>query len=270
MVVRVHVEADAVDVDLIVDHAWSSGAIGIEETTDDAGTTLLIVAFDERGAALRLADRWRGDIEQVDAAAGLDAWRVHATTLTTRHWTIVPEWLVSEAAPCEDDDRRTIVLDAGRSFGAGSHLTTRLALDALLDLPVADHDVLDMGCGSGVLAIAAAHLGAANVHAVDIDPAALDATIHNTAINHAAAVSTPTSAIAGSADYDLIVANLLLADIEPIAADLQQRLRPGGELLTTGHLVAQRPRIVAAFRELDVVTQLEEDGWSLLVLRRTT
>ena len=127
-------------------------------------------------------------------------------------------------------DLTAIVVDPGRAFGTGAHATTRLCLELLQELPRGS--VLDVGCGSGVLAIAAAKLGHAPVTAVDVDPDAVEATVHNAAANGVEVEALLADAATESLPAaDAAVANIALAAVEEIVPTLDVRVA-----LTSGYL----------------------------------
>jgi len=183
-----------------------------------------------------------------------------------RIW-IVPSW---HAAP--DPGALNIRLDPGLAFGTGSHPTTRLVL-AWLERAMRGPDavtprVLDYGCGSGILALAAALLGAREVAATDLDPQALEATASNASANGVTVcVSAPDALPGGS--FDILVANILanpLIALEPILA---ARTRPGGRLALSGILPAQADDVLAAYApDFDCATGAAEEGWVLVEGRR--
>jgi ribosomal protein L11 methyltransferase len=129
-------------------------------------------------------------------------------------------------------------LDPGLAFGTGSHPTTAMCLAALAQAPPAGPAVLDYGCGSGILAIAALKLGAVSALAVDIDPQALQATRSNAGRNGIGADALDTAQPARSplAAFDLILANILAAPLVELAPTLARSARPGGRLLLAGLL----------------------------------
>lgn len=178
--------------------------------------------------------------------------------VSERLW-IVPTW---REAP---DPRALVVrLDPGMAFGTGTHPTTRLALNFLARIVRGGERVLDYGCGSGILAIAAAKLGAAEVDAVDLDPLALEATWGNSRANQVAVrVWTPEALPAG--DYDVVVANILANPLIVLSPVLTARARKGGKLALSGILEAQAEDVAAAFHPaIDLVVTGSEDGWVLL------
>jgi len=139
-----------------------------------------------------------------------------------------------------------VSLDPGLAFGTGTHPTTALMLRWLDGESLAGRRVLDFGCGSGILAIAAAKLGASSVHAVDIDPQAITATRENARANGVADRITLGSGRPGG-QYDLVVANILAGTLVEAAGWLAERLPTGGRLALSGILGAQAADVRAAY-----------------------
>ena len=160
--------------------------------------------------------------------------------VSQRLW-IVPSW---HDAP--DPAAVNLVLDPGMAFGTGSHPTTRLCLE-WLELNVGEGcSVLDYGCGSGILAIAAARLGAGRVAGVDIDPQAVDAARANAERNRVSAVfAESTLPVAG--EYDLVVANILSNPLRVLAPAICAHVRSGGRLALSGILREQSDEIRAIY-----------------------
>jgi ribosomal protein L11 methyltransferase len=150
------------------------------------------------------------------------------------------------------------VIDPGRAFGTGAHPTTRLCLELLLEQPRGS--VLDAGCGSGVLAIAAARLGFAPVIAVDLADAAVEATRANAAVNGVAVDARRLDALAG----ELPAADLALANIELAAVERIARRLGVGRLVASGYLVRDEPAL-AGFARLE---RRELDGWAADLFER--
>ena len=186
--------------------------------------------------------------------------------ITPEFW-VVPSWHAAPPAA-----RRVIRLDPGLAFGTGTHPTTRLCLRWLARRPDGAElvRVLDYGCGSGILAIGAALLGAAQVDAVDIDPAAVQSTRDNAAHNGVA----PGRLAAGLPDtahgaYSLVLANILATPLKLLAPLLAAHVAPGGWLVMAGILERQADDLTAAYAPgLDVQVADRDDGWVLMCARR--
>ena len=179
---------------------------------------------------------------------------------------VVPSW---HAVP--PDAQRVIRLDPGLAFGTGTHPTTRMCLRWLAahtaTLAGPGLRVLDYGCGSGILAIGAALHGARDIDAVDIDPAAVQATVDNAAANGVQLRAGLPQAIDGR--YDVVLANILATPLKLLAPLLCERLQPGGHLVLAGILERQSDELKAAYAPW-VALQVSEtlDGWILMTGRR--
>jgi ribosomal protein L11 methyltransferase len=160
--------------------------------------------------------------------------------ISGRLW-IVPSW---HEAP--DPAAVNLILDPGMAFGTGSHPTTRLCLEWLERNVVAGCTLLDYGCGSGILAIAAARLGAGTVTGVDIDPQAVAAAAANAERNGVVARFTDSAQpLAG--EYDLVVANILSNPLRVLAPAICGHVRRGGRLALSGILREQADEIIAIY-----------------------
>ena len=205
----------------------------------------------------------------VHEADWAEAWKAHFPVLRVgRRIVIKPTWRDHDAAP----DDVVLDLDPGMAFGTGLHPTTRLCLaglEAVADRGLLDGArVLDVGCGSGILAIAAAKLGATSVLGVDSDPIAIEATDANGARNGLAGtiVARAGSLPSGSAPHDLVLANLIASVLIVLAAGLRDELRPGGILLASGIFIDREAEVRAAFAGagLKATGRLAEGEWVAL------
>jgi ribosomal protein L11 methyltransferase len=205
----------------------------------------------------------------VHEADWAEAWKAHFPVLRVgRRLVIKPTWRRHRAAP----DDIVLALDPGMAFGTGLHPTTRLCLAALDDL--ADRGaldaarVLDIGCGSGILAIAAAKLGGATVLGVDTDPIAVEATVANAERNGLGAqISARLGSLpSGEAPFDVILANLIASLLVTLAPLLRDELRPGATLLASGIFVDRETDVRDAFATvgLAVTRRLIEGEWIAL------
>ena len=162
--------------------------------------------------------------------------------VSDRLW-IVPSWHESP-----DPQAINLILDPGMAFGTGSHPTTRLCLEWLERNVSEGCTVLDYGCGSGILAIAAARLGAAHVAGVDIDPQAVEAAKANAERNGVAALFADSAApVAG--EYDVVVANILSNPLRVLAPAICAHVRSGGRLALSGILREQADEIIAIYAQ---------------------
>ncbi len=181
--------------------------------------------------------------------------------ITSDFW-IVPSWHEPPAGA------RTIIrLDPGLAFGTGTHPTTRMCLRWIAHHAMAGRRVLDYGCGSGILAIAAAKRGAAAVDAVDIDPAAVESTRFNAAANAVAVNAGLPEAAQGR--YGLVLANILATPLKVLAPLLCAHVDDGGELVLAGILERQADELREAYAPwLTLCVADAEDGWILMTAQR--
>ncbi|MFZ2302328.1 MAG: 50S ribosomal protein L11 methyltransferase [Gallionella sp.] len=183
--------------------------------------------------------------------------------ISARLW-IVPTWHVPS-----DPNAVNIVLDPGLAFGTGSHPTTRLCLRWLDDNLKGGESVLDYGCGSGILAIAALKLGAARAAGVDVDSQAVTASRDNAAANRVenARFYLPDEAPQGS--YGLVMANILTNPLRMLAPLLANATRQGGQIVLSGILEEQAQDVMGIYRQwFDLNTPIFEEGWACLSGRK--
>ena len=188
---------------------------------------------------------------------------------------ILPAWL---EVPEEHADRLVIRMDPGSAFGTGSHPTTRLCLEALEASPPCGNLVADLGCGSGVLGLAALGLGAEAVVAADTDSLAVRATADNRELNQR--VERQLAVALGSVETlgqllegrraDLLLCNILAPVIEALAPGFEALVAPDGRALLSGLLVDQAPRLKQVLEGLgwSVTAEAEQGRWGLLEIRR--
>ncbi|UWX63363.1 50S ribosomal protein L11 methyltransferase [Deinococcus rubellus] len=261
-----------------LDVLWEAGATGLEER---AGR---LRAYFDSPADLALDGEWTDEPDQ-DWQAD---WKKGLTPVTAGRFTIAPSWLAAEVPPTQIP----LLIDPGMAFGTGHHATTRLAVEALGQLDLVGRRVLDVGSGSGVLALAAALGGAAQVLGLDIDPVTLPAAIENAQLNGLKAVPgmparfetsggslsfavgslDPDDLGHGSADepeYDVLVANLFAELHDLLAGAYRAVLHPDSQLILTGILQDRLPLVRGALAR-EGFTQVSEtlDGeWALVTAR---
>lgn len=207
---------------------------------------------------------------QIEDQDWVRAWLQHARPLRfgKRLW-ICPSGHRVDAA-----DAVVIDLDPGLAFGTGTHPSTVLCLEWLADADLKGRRVLDYGCGSGVLAIAALKLGASNAQATDIDPQALLASADNAARNGVTArlrSVMPEQLDAPSAAYDVVLANILAGPLIALAPQLALHVKPGGWIVLAGLLQRQADEVRAAYASwFDFDHPGEREGWTRLNGHRRT
>lgn len=245
--------------ELVADRCWALGATAIGELADGVLEVGFGTVDEATAAAADLRERFEGiEVAVVDAAADLEAalaaWRPHARPVRVGPLHVRPAWLDPDDDPPAAGER-AVVVDPTRAFGY-DHPSTLLCLEAVAAHAGPGTSVLDVGCGSGVLALAAATLGAAPVVAVDVDPVAVAATeAAARAAGLAVAASTRPVGEVGER-FDLVVANIGATALRDLAADVAARVAPGGRLVLAGLLVEQVPAVVDAY----VAAGLEPDG----------
>jgi ribosomal protein L11 methyltransferase len=200
-----------------------------------------------------------------------EAWKEFYKPLRIgKRMVIKPTWEKMAVKPSDI----VVELDPGMAFGTGMHATTRLCLQALESYFKAGESVLDVGTGSGILAIAAAKLGAAPVVALDNDPIAVKAAAENAALNGVGEnISLFTGELADlpsfyPAQYDLVLANILAAPLIEMMPQLKARLAPGGILILSGLIEEQAEMMTAALQQhgLTIRQELSEDDWLALAV----
>ena len=162
-----------------------------------------------------------------------------------------------------DDAIATVLLEPGMAFGSGSHPTTCLCLEWLAANVETGQRVLDFGCGSGILAIAAARLGA-EAMGVDHDLQAIEASRENAQRNDSRVeflLSDDWQVEPHVDQFDVVVANILAEPLKTLAADIQQVVRPAGAVVLTGILPQQADEVMAAYEQVTFSAPVEEEGW---------
>lgn len=240
---------------------WEAGCLGIWEAGDDEGPVLLAYFDDE--VPLAVPGEWR-DAPQVDYVA---AYQAALGPVRVGPLVIAPSHATVEAR----DGDVVLWLDPGSAFGTGHHETTRMALAALTHLELAGASVLDVGAGTGVLAIAADLLGAGRALGVDVDPHTLPVARANARRNRSRARFAHGSIDAPGVPLtvDVVVANLYAELHAHLLRSYERRLAVGGTVILTGVLSSLRSVVLDAVPASLVVTGEHVDGdWTLFELGR--
>lgn len=246
------------DVELTTARLWAAGASGVWDRGD-----VLVAWFRARTDAVPPGGSWEKEPQQ----DWLATWRRDLDPIAIGPLTITPSWRLDEV---RSDD--PIVIDPAMAFGTGHHATTRFCLERLLDLEVAGTRVLDVGTGTGILAIAARRLGAVEVVAVDDDPEAVSAAGDN-AVRNGTEVDVlhgDLGVVAGRAPFDIVLANLVTDSVVDLAGGLLDAARPGGWVVTSGIGRDGCHEVVAALLAAGAGTPTvrAEPTWSEVTARR--
>jgi ribosomal protein L11 methyltransferase len=250
---------------------WAAGASAVELIDDTDGTTLLAgypTPEAARTVASELADAYGAEVVEVEDRSWRDAWRRWAEPSEVgAGLTVVPAWREVPVG----SGRTPLVIDPGDCFGSGTHASTRMILAWLDSGPPRDLAVADIGCGSGILAVAAALLGAASVVAVDIDPAAVAATQRNCSRNGVGgqvAVSTTPVADLPAGRFDVVLVNVTAGVHAAIGPDCSRVASPSGVIVVAGLLPGQWRHVASSYEGWAPSEELDLDGWEGAVLRR--
>ncbi len=188
----------------------------------------------------------------------------------TQHIVIKPSW---EKYDKQDDDDIIIEIDPGAAFGTGKHPTTTMCIKALEKYIDEDKSsVLDVGCGSGILSIAAALLGAKDVLGIDIDPIAVTVSGENVEMNGLSdRIKVTAGDLTKGIDYkaDIVVANLMADLVKMLSKDVKRHLKPGGYYISSGILEEKKDSVIEAVKEcgFEIVEVMLENEWCALVAR---
>jgi ribosomal protein L11 methyltransferase len=264
--------------EIAADALWALGVVAVEERsvggdqhdgTEDDFVELWTSLGDDLHTVRRAAEafpaRWRWHTVDVDERV-TETWRDHAVpTWVAPDLVIVPDWLDVDVPP----GTTAVRIDPGAAFGLGDHPTTVLALRALRSVWWHDATVLDVGCGSGVLAVTAAITGAPYVEAIDVSPAAVQATLANAARNgvEGRVVASTRTVAELDGPFDVVLANILAPTLVELASDLERLTADSGVLVVSGFLDGAYDHVVEALEPMRVIDVLRREGWAALVLR---
>ncbi len=245
-------------------HAWLRSRLRVLAEHDGADA---LIAAASASTQIAAAIEKRARVRDIDWVRETQS-QFTPTRISERLW-IVPSW---HNPP--DEHAVVVRLDPGAAFGTGTHPTTRLCLAWLDETLPAGASVLDYGCGSGILAITAAKLGAGAVVGADIDPQALEVARANSSANGVDASYTDSHGLSQRATtFDVVLANILSNPLKLLAPVLAARVAPRGSLVLSGVLERQADEVIATYLGADARLQLgvwrSEDGWVCLAGTRT-
>jgi ribosomal protein L11 methyltransferase len=256
------------EVELASDALWSLGVVAIEERTAGEGVELWTSLGDDvvaiRDAASQRLERWVWRFVEVDESVA-DTWRDHAAPAwIDPDLVICPAWVPFEA----DAGVSVLRIEPGSTFGLGDHPTTVLSMRAVRAALRPGSTILDVGCGSGVLAIGACVLGASRAVGIDIAPASLSVTAANAVANgvgdRVEVSTTPLAQVDGL--FDIVVANILAPGLIELADDLRRVLEPSGVLIISGVLANRHEHVEAALLPLQRTRRETLEGWAAITL----
>jgi ribosomal protein L11 methyltransferase len=263
------VEVDRQAADALSDALLEAGAQSVALEHPDAPRTVISVLFAEH------ADAPRALAAAVGASGAQIVWQSGVALIDDEDWVRLSQaqfspfrmgrlWIGATWHTPPGDAPAIVRIDPGLAFGTGSHATTRLVLSYLERSVRGGERLLDYGCGSGILAISAAKLGAGPIDAVDIDPQAVEVTRANARANAVELrASLPEALERGS--YDLVVANILAQPLIELAPQLASRTRQGGRIALAGILESQAEDVRAAYAAtFDMAIGEIEEGWALV------
>ena len=297
MWISVTLQADADKAEALSDALMEAGALSVSIEDADAGTEAETPQFGEPGhlptslwAHSKVIALFDGDtggetlaamLGEAASAAGFAAVPPFSTeTVAEQNWVQLTQsqfdpiritdrmWIVPSWHEAPDADAINIELDPGMAFGTGSHPTTRLCLEWLCDTVTPGCSVLDYGCGSGILGIAAARLGAGDVLGIDIDEKAVEAARDNAERNRVR-LRLQHSAQPTGETFECVVANILTNPLCVLAPAIAAGVAPGGQVALSGVLESQAEQVIEAwapFITLRAGATLE--GWVRLEGRR--
>ena len=202
-------------------------------------------------------------IGDIDAADYENEWKKYYNPIKTKHITIVPTWIDYKASKGE----KIMRLDPGMAFGTGSHATTRMCLE-LMDVNC--KDVIDVGCGSGILGIAAKICGAKSVYMCDIDEQAVEFARQNASLNHVDAVIERADLLEGDRQADFIFANITADILMRFSKSIGKHLRKGGIIVLSGIIDTREAEVVQCYRDAgyEIIERQSIDDWRAFKLKR--
>ncbi len=266
------VRIEEADLDACSDWLWQLGAKAIEERAE--GDRLnLVVGFGDDDLALAarsvLGERWPCRFESTgDEAEWRDEWMKWIEPITVAGFVVHAPWHDPALWAESGDKVAELSIDPGRAFGSGHHPTTRLSLAALRATVEAGAHVLDVGCGTGILSIAAAKLGARSVLGIDLDYDIIEVADANVEANGVSDLVALRTDSVGDLDerFDVVVANIVIGDLAPLMPAIVDPA--DGFVVISGFLDEQFERLLADV-DVNVVERTSLDEWGCAILAPT-
>jgi ribosomal protein L11 methyltransferase len=258
----------------------SSQMLGLRAGFPSEAMAQAAAAFLLEGETAR-AVPWLPIVEIIVGDDWLDAWREYFAPLRAGRVVVAPAWKQHDGSLDDDPVLATLSaqdivlwLEPGRAWGTGAHSSTSLCLSALQRELVENpklKTLLDVGCGSGVLGVAALMLGASSAYGVDIDETSPGVTMANAERNgvgdRCTASTEPVGKVSG--EYELVVANILAPVLIDLSSEIASRVAPGGALILAGLIEEQRARVLLAYADFAVEYTEHQGEWVGLTLRRS-
>lgn len=255
------------------DGLFEFGAMGVEELEDNQNSApdkiVLKACFATEASQIQALEGFKARMDLCQGQEKIEdwdrSWRDRQTQLeVTPELVVVPPWVEPKG-----DFKQVIRLEAKMAFGTGSHETTRIAALLMEKLPCRNAQVLDIGTGTGLLALYAGLLGARRILALDIDPVVGPCLKENLELNpmpigcHFQTLIGETGALGQEEKFDLILCNMIRTELWPFREELRSRLRPGGHFVVSGQRLEDRKYFDAWKLEspFQIMAELELDGW---------
>ena len=206
---------------------------------------------------------------QVDGDDWIDVWKKHFRPIRLGRIVVVPEWIEYAPAP----EERVVLLDSNMAFGTGEHETTSMCVELMQQYITPDSICIDVGCGSGILGISAIKLGAKKAYLTDIDPIAVESSLHNATLNGVdgkTVVAHSNLLDDTTVQGDIMMANITGEVLKLLAPSIPKNLKPTGVLILSGIIESRLEMVKDAYQAvgLEIVEQVRKGEWFALILKR--
>jgi len=263
------VRVDAADTEACSDWLFQLGATAIEERTIDELTLVAGFTSDDQALAARsvLSERWPCRLESTgDETAWRDEWMKWIEPTEVAGFVVHAPWHDPARWADWDPELTELSIDPGRAFGSGHHPTTAMALTMMRDAIGPDDRVLDVGCGTGILSIAAAKLGARRVVGIDLDYDIIEVASANAEANGVGddieLLTDPVDELGDA--FEVVVANIVVGDLAPLMPAIVDRARD--RVIVSGFLDDQFERLLRDI-DVDVIDRIRRDDWGCALLK---